>query len=200
MNLVSRVMENPTAYRLWQAPVAKAKLAPVLARNDLRAVRRVLDVGCGPGTNTDHFAGIEYLGIDFNERYIETARRRTRRSFVVADVTSYTAKPSDRFDFILVNSLLHHLDTPSATRLLSHLSTLLTDDGHLHIVEAILPERVSVARTLARWDRGAHIRPLAEWRRLIDSILETVDSEPYPIKALGTTLWEMIYFKTRARG
>jgi SAM-dependent methyltransferase len=199
LDLVSRVMENPTLYRLWQAPFAEAKLAPVLARNDLRSVRRVLDVGCGPGTNTAHFAGVGYLGIDYNERYIEVARRRTGRDFELADVTSFEASPDERFDFILVNSLLHHLDAPDVTRLLSHLATLVADDGHVHIVDHIMPDRPSVARFLARWDRGRYIRPLAEWRRIIDPVLETIESELYALQAFGTTLWPTVYLKTRPR-
>ena len=79
MKLHARVMENTLAYRLWQAPFAEQKLAPLFAHNDLRAVRRVLDVGCGPGTNTPHFADADYLGIDFNAAYIDSARRRHGR-------------------------------------------------------------------------------------------------------------------------
>ena len=100
----------------------------------------MLDVGCGPGTNSHHFEQSEYLGIDLNERYIDYARRRWRRNFLVADVTKYSVV-GERFDFILVNSLLHHIDTPGTRRLLSHLETLLTHDGHVHILELVLPRR-----------------------------------------------------------
>ncbi len=66
MKLIAQIMENTQAYRLWQAPFADEKFAPVAAHNDLSRVRRVLDVGCGPGTNTQHFSGADYLGIDRN--------------------------------------------------------------------------------------------------------------------------------------
>ena len=55
--LIDRVMESPLVYRLWIAPFAEQKLRPILAHTDLSRVRRVLDVGCGPGTNTAIFAG-----------------------------------------------------------------------------------------------------------------------------------------------
>ena len=95
--IISRIMENTLVYRLWQAPFAEKKFAPVLAHNDLRTARRVLDVGCGPGTNSHHFEQSEYLGIDLNERYIDYARRRWRRNFLVADVTKYSVV-GERFD------------------------------------------------------------------------------------------------------
>lgn len=82
MSLVG-VLGHTAVYRLWQAQFAEQKLSPVLANNDLCRVRRALDVGCGPGTNTRHFAQDEYLGIDFNRRYVKSARRRQGRDFMV---------------------------------------------------------------------------------------------------------------------
>lgn len=197
MSLAHRLMENSLAYRLWQAPFAERKLAPVLP--DIRKARRVLDVGCGPGTSTRHFAHADYLGIDLNERYVDDARRRYGREFVAADVTTYTVEPAERFDFILVNSLLHHIDTAPVRRLLSSLSGLLTDDGHIHVLDLVLPPERSAARALALWDRGDFPRPMAEWRALFEQSFETVTFEPYPLGAAGVTLWQMVYFKGRAR-
>lgn len=199
MKRAARVMEHTLAYRIWQAPFAERKLAPLLGRGDLRAARRVLDVGCGPGTNTRHFAHADYLGIDHNPDYIADAARRHGRRFLVADVTAYTAPPDERFDFIFMNSLLHHIATPDARRLLGHLRTLLTEDGHIHILDLILPARPSLARALARADRGDFPRPLGAWRELLEEHFEPVIVEPYPLGAAGLTMWEMLYFKGRAR-
>jgi len=198
MKLGARIMEHPLAYRLWQAPFAEKKLAPVFVHNDLRAVRRVLDVGCGPGTNIHHFNSADYLGLDLNERYIAYARERYRRNFLVADITTYSVV-GERFDFILVNSFLHHIDAANTRRILSHLQTLLTDDGHVHILELVLPAEPSMARLLANWDRGNFPRPIAEWRELFSEHFEPVVFEPYPLGAFGATLWRMVYFKGRAR-
>ena len=192
-------MSNVTVYRLWQAPYAERKLAPVLKHNDVRTVRRVLDVGCGPGTNTRHFAQTEYLGVDYNQRHIEYARRRYRRKFVVADIRSYVALPETRFDFVLVNSFLHHIDLDSTRRILSCLHTLLAHDGHIHILELVMPERPSVSRLLARWDRGSFARPLEEWQQIFYGIFTPVLFEPYSLTSFGVTLWNMVYFKGKAR-
>jgi len=200
MNLADRLLEWSLVYRLWMAPFAESKFAPVLAHNDLEnGVRRVLDVGCGPGTNARHFSGTSYLGLDINERYIEDARRRYGREFRAVDVTRYEADASERADFILVNSFLHHVDTPDVRRILAHLSTLLTDDGHVHIIELVLPDRPSVARRMARWDRGDYPRPLAEWQDLFEENFEPVVFEQYGIDVLGTTITPLVYFKGRAR-
>lgn len=199
MKSYARLMEHTLAYRVWQAPFAEKKLAPLYRHNDVARARRVLDVGCGPGTNTAHFAHADYLGIDFNPAYIEDARRRHGREFLVADVTKYEVAPDQRFDLILANSLFHHIDTASTRRILAHLATLLSDDGYVHVFDLVLPERPSISRFLARADRGEHPRPLEEWRELFTAAFEPVVFEPYPLGLAGTTLWNMIYFKGRAR-
>lgn len=193
------LLEHTLVYRAWQAPFAERKLAPVFRHTDRRAIRRVLDVGCGPGTNTAHFAHADYLGVDFNPRYIASARRRHRRAFEVADITAYQVADGERFDFVLVNSFLHHVDDQSARRILAHLATLLTDDGHVHILDLVLPDRPSLARLLARWDRGDHPRPLARWRAMFEESFVPVVFEPYPLGAMGVAMWSMVYFKGRAR-
>jgi SAM-dependent methyltransferase len=199
VRLHERILEHTLAYRVWQAPFAERKLLPFLAHNDVRRARHVLDVGCGPGTNTRHFAGADYLGIDFNPAYVESARRRHGRDFIVADVTRYRVPPDRRFDLILANSLFHHIDDANTRRILAHLATLLTDDGHVHILDLVLPERPSVSRFLARADRGDYPRPLEQWRELFTAAFEPVVFEPYPLGAAGVTLWNMVYFKGHAR-
>jgi SAM-dependent methyltransferase len=199
MNLAATALERTWVYRAWQAPFAGQKFVPVLAHNHLQSVRRVLDVACGPGTNTKFFVGADYLGIDFNERYIQAARKRYGRNFVVADVRNYVASPEGSFDFVLVNSFLHHLNTNDVLEILTHLKSLLTQDGHVHILELVLPEQPSIARLLAHWDRGKFARPLNEWRNLFEGLFEPVVFEPYGLTVLGATLWNMVYFKGRMR-
>lgn len=192
-------MENTLLYRIWQAPFAERKLAPFLAANDPRAMRRVLDVGCGPGTNARHFPGEAYLGVDINPAYVADATRRfPGHEFRVADVT--TLDPAalgspGGYDGILANSLLHHLPDAATGRLLRHLATLLSPGGHVHILDLVLPPRPSLARLLARLDRGDHPRPLPRWRELFESCFAPVLFEPYSLGLPGLELWSMVYFK-----
>jgi SAM-dependent methyltransferase len=191
-------MEHALVYRLWQAPFAERKLAPFFRCNDVPAMRRVLDVGCGPGTNTAHFRHTDYVGVDINPRYIESARARHGREFVVADVTT-NPDLGARFDCVFVNSFLHHVDDRDADNILRHLRPLLTADGHVHAMELVRPARLGPARLLARLDVGEYARPLDAWRALFTAHFEPVVFEPYPLGALGVTLWQMVYFKGKTR-
>jgi SAM-dependent methyltransferase len=199
MSLTETLLEQSTVYRWWQAPFAAQKFAPVLAHTNMRRIHSVLDVGCGPGTNSGQFAHTKYLGIDINADYIESARQSYGRDFIIADARTYRVAPESRFDFILVNSFLHHIATADVMELLTHLRTLLTDDGCIHILEPVLPVGWPVARLVARADRGKFVRPLQEWKSIFSAIFCPIVVEPYPLRGAGITLWNMLYFKGSAQ-
>lgn len=199
MSLVERLLERTGVYRAFQAPFADRKLAPVLGDPDVARARRVLDVGCGPGTNTRHFGDQDYVGIDINDRYITYARRRFGRTFIVADVTHYEIESEDPFDLVLVNSFFHHVTDEDVDRILGHLSTLISDDGHLFVLDLILPRNWSPARVLAELDRGDHPRPLDHWKGLLSRHFEFERFEPYPLKVGPVTLWNMFVAKGSPR-
>ena len=169
MSWLDYLLERTVIYSLWQAPFAMAKVAPLLEHNDVRLARRVLDVGCGPGTNTRLFEHTDYLGIEMNPRYVERGRRKYKRRFVVADVTTYEDAAGADYDLILMNSFLHHIDLAPTHKILERLQSWLSPDGHMHLIELVLPREESVALRMAKWDRGHYARPLDEWRRIFES-------------------------------
>jgi SAM-dependent methyltransferase len=193
------VLADATAYRLWQTPFARQKFAPVLKHNDLAHTRRVLDVGCGPGTNTSYFEAADYLGLDLNEAYLAYARRRYGRRFVAADVRGYTGEGEDRFDFILLNSFLHHIDDVAAVEILRRLARLLDPGGFVHILDLVLPAERGLARFLAQHDRGAFARVAERWRTMFEEVFRGVVFEPYSLTLGGVALWHMVYFKGAAK-
>jgi SAM-dependent methyltransferase len=204
MSALDLIMRQPLVYRLWMAPFADKKFAPIAAKNAIERVRRVLDVGCGPGTNAGYFPNAEYLGIDLNAQYIRDAERRQgtangKKRFVAADAANFTVNPGEKFDFILVNSFLHHVDDATTRSILANLSQLLTEDGHLHCLELVLPQRLSAAKFMARADRGKFARPLGKWRELFGESSDMVLFEPYDLGAAGVTFWKMVYFKGKSK-
>jgi SAM-dependent methyltransferase len=198
-SFLTYLLEQTPVYSLWQAPFITDKLAPVLAHNDMAGVRRALDVACGPGTNTDFFRGADYLGVDINPDYIESAQRKHKRRFVVADVTTYDDHATGKFDFILINSFLHHVDDADVNKVLSRSAGWLTPDGHIHIVEVVLPGDRSIAQLLANWDRGKYPRSLENWMKIFERHLDVALLEPYSVRLFGTTLWSMVYCKRSAK-
>jgi SAM-dependent methyltransferase len=196
IRLIERILEHPAVYAAWQAPFVSQKFAPVERQLRQRQIRRVLDVGCGPGTNASRFAGADYVGIDINERYLAIARAKYQGRFIQADLQTDDVSALGRFDTILVNSFLHHLPDDAVRRILRQLHSLLAADGRVHILELVLPERRSLATIMAKLDRGRYARPLAAWRELLDAHFESLYVEPYEFAG---GLWAMVYFQGKAR-
>jgi SAM-dependent methyltransferase len=200
VSITDWLLERPLVYRLWQAPFEKAKLTPVLLNADLSSVRKVLDVGCGPGTNAKCFAHQEYLGIDLNPAYVRFARERFGRRFEIVDVTAVDdawLADQGQFDFILVNSLMHHIDDRAGRRLLESLRSVTAAHGHLHLLELVRPASWNLSRVLAHADRGKFARSPSEWQRLWDGLFEPVVEKQFLLRACGLKLWSMIYLKGR---
>jgi SAM-dependent methyltransferase len=199
MSYGSGVMEHTLAYRLWQRPFQEQKFAPIQRRNDLTRIRRVLDVGCGPGTNAHHFEGVDYLGVDVNKGYIDFARERYGGKFLVADITEWSMDDLEPFDFVFANSFFHHVPDDAARTILRRLAGLVAPDGYLHVLDLVLPERRSVAQLLARWDRGDFPRPIDAWGDLLSEEYEPTLFEPFELTAAGVVLWQFVYFKGQPR-
>ena len=157
-------------------------------RSSLRSnstVRRQPLDGCStsdavPGRNPRIFPKSDYLGLDINPKYIDQASDGSASGSSSPTSLATNSPRSGPFDFILVNSLLHHLETQDG-RLLAPVARHLDDDGHVHILDLVQPKRPGAARLLARWDRGDYPRPLGDWETLFSEAFEPVILEPYPL-------------------
>ena len=53
---------------------------------------KILDLGCGPATNTYLYCPGDYLGIDISDRYIKSAQRQfPNHKFMCCDLTKLTS-------------------------------------------------------------------------------------------------------------
>jgi SAM-dependent methyltransferase len=191
------LLSHPAVYRLWQAPFAAQKLRPVLGSGAIANASRVLDVGCGPGTNARSFADAEsYVGVDISERYVAYASKHFAGDFRVADVTA-GQRGLGQFDLILMNSLMHHLDDVAARRLLASLPALLTPGGEVQIVDLVLSER-GIPRRLAVADRGDFPRTIQGWQELISGALQVKEIRPFHVGLGPLALWELVYVRSFA--
>ncbi len=81
------------------------------ARISVAPVRRVIDLGCGPGNSTEVLAGLwpeaEITGLDNSADMIEDARRKHPDwQWIAADVSTWASNSTDQFDVICANAAL----------------------------------------------------------------------------------------------
>jgi SAM-dependent methyltransferase len=117
----------------------------VQQHNDLSLVRRVLDAGRGPGTNARFFSHADYVGLDVNPAYIERAAGSTKARSSKPTFVPYNPPADQHFDFVLVNSLIHHLSDEETARILSTLRRVIQKDGCIHILDLVVPDDRGVA-------------------------------------------------------
>ncbi len=192
IRVLEQILEHPTIYSQWQDPFVERKFAPVERRLTDANIRRVLDVGCGPGTNARRFESAAYVGIDINESYLAVARSKYSGQFIQADLATADLSHLGVFDAVLVNSFLHHLADPAVDRLLGQLAMLLEPGGRVHILELVRPDRLSLPSMMASLDRGRYARTLSAWKALFERHFDSVVLEPY---TFGLGLWAMVYFQ-----
>ena len=197
MRFMERILEHPAVYAASQALFIEEKFAVIQRHLQHQRIRRILDVGCGPGINAPLFGDAEYVGIDLNERYLEVARQRYRGRFIQADVRTADLAGLGTFDTILVNSLLHHLPDKGVRAILRQLRALLEPTGTIHMLELMWPDRGSVVGLVgAAIDRGRYARRIDAWRQLFEEHFETLSLEPHAFKA---GLWAQLYFRGKPR-
>jgi SAM-dependent methyltransferase len=94
---------------------------------------RVLEIGCGLGTDGAQFAaaGADYTGVDLTEAAVELARKRfqlfdLRGDFRVADAENLDFA-DESFDLVYAHGVLHH--TPDTARAVREIHRVLRANG-----------------------------------------------------------------------
>lgn len=196
MSLKDRILESPLGYELWSGPLNRPKVAAIrrLMERAGKSHGSFLDVGCGPGSNSQYFGSDGgYLGIDINPAYIQQAQRKfPALKFAVGDAASLDLGER-KFDVVLLNSLVHHLDDEQARALMSGLHHLVSPGSIVVVQEPLIPlPQEWFMRMLMQSDRGKHFRHLGQWQKLfMDSGYALAQEEFYRIPLFGLDGWKM---------
>ena len=156
---ITGVLERPSVYRLWQGPFVESKLAPLRRNNDFSPGRPRPRCGLRTRHEARMFERLDYLGVDLSAAYVDHTRRKHAGGRWYSMSGASPCRRSRTYDFILVKSLFHHLDTPTVRATLDALSMRLSAEGHVHVFDLELPASERIPRRLALSDRGKYARP-----------------------------------------
>ncbi len=173
-----RVLAIPAAYQLWWNLVGGPALAKVLINEYVRptAGKRILEIGCGPGTIVGYLPPSDYLGFDLSPKYIELARKRfPKANFVCERVSQFSLAKEESFDLVLAFGIVHHLGDAEARQLFQIAYDALKPGGKLVTIDGVWADGQSrAARLLLARDRGEHIRSEREYVGIASQVFSNI--------------------------
>ena len=114
----------------------------------LKKGARVADVGCGLGASTilmaKSYPKSEFVGFDYHDKSIETAKQRAKEAGVAKRIRFKVAKakdyPGKDYDFVTFFDCLHDMGDPAGAS--SHVRKTLKKDGTWMIVEPFAGDKL----------------------------------------------------------
>jgi len=139
-DLLLAVFEKVRRHPWWHA---RARLAvAILQKESVLPPARVLEAGCGWGTNLEALAKAGYRvdGLDISRRALEVIDRPDRR-LIEADLTQEVPTLAEPYDALLALDVIEHLDDDRAA--VRRLGALVRPGGLVVVSVPALPELFS---------------------------------------------------------
>ncbi len=107
---------------------------------DFKKGKKILDVGCGPGTDAEIFIKeykLKFYGIDV---YKDENIKKMRLNFILGSIANIPYD-SESFDYIFIHDVLHHVDEKNQSKKkhidsLKELRRVCKKGGYIIIIEA----------------------------------------------------------------
>lgn len=151
------ILSAPRVYDLAQFLMGSKRARRLVAERYIGAKPgdRVLDIGCGTAEILDYLPGVEYVGYDVSESYIEAAQvKYPQQTFKVGALPD---GHDGTFDIVLALGVLHHLATEECIDLFDEARLCLKPGGRIVTVDPVCTGNPLEGLLLAL-DRGQNIQ------------------------------------------
>jgi SAM-dependent methyltransferase len=175
------ILSSPALYQAYQnaGGFFGARIKAISEYLTIRPGMRIIDIGCGPGYILRHLPqGIDYVGFDIDEAYIDHARRSfgDRGKFYCRYFDAAAADEFADTDIVMMNGVLHHIADEELKGTLANIRDVLKSGGVLFTLDGCYREGQS---RLAKWlldnDRGKFVRDQNGYDLVLRSVFENVD-------------------------
>ena len=175
------ILSSPALYQAYQnaGGFFAARVKAISEYLTIRPGMRIIDIGCGPGYILRHLPqGIDYVGFDIDEAYIDHARRSfgERGKFYCRYFDAAAADELTGTDIVMMNGVLHHIADEELRGTLANIRDALKSGGVLFTLDGCYREGQS---RLAKWlldnDRGKFVRDQNGYDLVLRSVFENVD-------------------------
>jgi len=198
-----QILSIPQVYTFWQKLIGDYKLRKIYCRDYIKAKEndRILDIGCGPANMVEFLPrNIDYVRFDDSSEYINNAKKKYPNSETSGNYAffhervnfaqNFDEKFGKKFDIIMANAILHHVDDKEAEKLISFAAANLKENGFFITHDGCFVENQSfVKKWLLESDRGKFVRTKDDYFKLFSkhfknikvSIREDLYNIPYTI-------------------
>lgn len=169
-----KILEAPAIYNFFQKMVGaqqgRLKLIQQIIAPIVKA--RILEVGCGPGINSEGFPkNISYVGCDISQSYINHAKQHygDHAEFYATPVGKLRELQLEPFDVVIALAVLHHLSDENIINLCDEVADLLTPGGFFVTADPCFSvDQSRFENFIASCDRGQHVRYPEEYSKLLE--------------------------------
>jgi len=156
---------------------------------------KVLDFGCGIGSNSKLFHHNDYMGVEVDESRVLSSRLKYPKSKF--EQIPFISSPSDKipfednsFDLVFISLCLHHIDSNTCKLLLKEFSRVLKHNGKIIGIEpCIISEKYFSNIFMNIIDAGDYILPIEEYKQIYSSEAFQV-KDINIVKTFGYHLWQ----------
>ena len=171
-SVLHKLLENPLVFEFQQRlcnnySAILAEFSDIIGKGG----QRIIDIGCSTGacasTIIDMHAN-DYVGVDIDPRYVETAARRSPQGRFYAMDARHMAFPDKTFDLTMFIGVMHHMDDELVRGCLNEVLRVLKSGGRVIIAEPVFTPGRWLSTVLLNMDRGRNIRDESGYRALFD--------------------------------
>ena len=180
--MLQSLLKFTKLYQLFQHLIAAENFYDRFVKEFVRPQNgeRILDLGCGPAKVLEFLpAGVDYVGVDGNARYIESAKKKygSRARFICSEFQNFILTEQGSFDVVLALGVLHHLNDDEVQSLFLTIQKALKPGGRYLTADGVFVKGQNpVAKVLLRADRGKFVRKQPEYLRLAQLVFPNSQS------------------------
>jgi len=156
---------------------------------------KVLDFGCGIGSNSKLFDHDDYIGVEVDESRVLSSRLKYPKSKF--EKIPFISTSDDKipfednsFDLVFISLCLHHIDSDTCKLLFKEFSRVLKDSGKIIGIEpCILSGKYFSNIFMNIIDAGDYILPIEKYKRIYSSEAFKV-KDINIVNTFGYHLWQ----------
>lgn len=177
------ILSLPIVYHIFQKIMKGDQMRKKIITAELKEKNlNVLDIGCGLGTSLDYLNKPNYFGYDISDKYISYAKKKYKNigTFYCKKFTERELKNLEKFDYVILMGILHHLSEIEIKNLMELIKKALKKDGKIVTLDPVFTKNQNIiAKFLISNDRGKNIKTKKNYLKLLGKYFKKTKSKIY---------------------